>query len=296
MTADTKKKINKALIILSIVLCVGLTVGGVYLISRIATQGEEQVLTSHDQIEQDIRRETSSLTDDEFQYGYEHIMPTDTTDPQIVAQYLSSLVERIKVDLEVDLEGESGNYFGEPAAYLTIFSAVAHEDIYPILEDEVFFKKILIGVLDEDSGRLCEVYAYSKNKLEALCLLAEESDEELPVELFEMQEAVISEYALSQDCFWCDADTVYIDVGLMPFASVLNMFDYCWAYMYSSRIDKYLVVVSNGCILACADTSICEQYDKYYPNNDLAALYRVRFYIDSGFLWGRLRETGKLYI
>lgn len=295
MNADLKKKINKVLIVVSVALAGILTVLGVYFIVHASSQGEERVLQEHSETEQDIRASVSSLADDDFEYGYSNVMPKDRTDAATRQLWINELREQIENAVSTDVTLEYGSYFGDPIAFLEISTTDILDALYPVLQSNMYFKKIHIAVKDTELG-LSAVYVYADGTLTPQYSLSTAEGFSLPEQFVPMQTAVIDEYGLSADNFSMRGDVLQISVGNMRLADVLDLFDYCWQYCYLAGANTHLAIVGSSGIYAFADTSANEFYDKYYPANDLAALYRVQFYLDSGFFTGDFRDACKAYI
>lgn len=297
MKEATRKHLNKIFVIGGIILSTALLILGIYFISHIKETGSEEVLTNESRAQSVIYTPTESLSDNDFEYGLEHIMPTTSIDTHKCDEVLSSISDKIEQVSGVVLDADYFCYFSDVHAYLKVFCDSELDTFLPLLTEATIFKQIYL--LNSDiSGNIHDIYVYSSGDFQKLFSFDDLSSNSMITSessLDTMINNVCEEYSLESSRFAYSGDIVYINLSGVTISEVLCIFDYCWQYCYASENSPYLAVITDDTVLAFADTSPCELYDSYYPDNELAPLFRIKFYYNSFFVLDELRKSCEIY-
>lgn len=297
MKAETKRYINKIFIITGCCLVVILTALGIYFISHSKKAGTEKILSNESEIQTAMRLETESLSDEEFEYGIQHIMPISSQESSTSLAALDELKNAFEDILNYTPEAQYFDSFDGTNAYFIISTEVNLDEFLPLLETNTFFNKIFI-LRTNKAQQIKEIYIYTNSLMQLVFSLTDNSSElieDTPSYLEAMINSVCTEYQIDKNCFVYSNNELFIDTSNVSTSIALCIFDYCWQYCYASDIHLTLIITAGQSLLALADTSKSDFYDSYYPNNELAALFRLEYYYKSFFLFGDLRQVCQVY-
>lgn len=289
-----KKTLKKLFIVIGVVLVITLVVWAIILISSRSSTGVEKLLDEHKGLNDIILTADRPLTDEQFVYGVQSIIPNiplPITEQTRLASNLSSVLEQYTNQIP---EIEVIPYFGDPAAIVTM-KAIKDPLLLGSLLDNTF-SRIYFNFTNEQSFVESE-YIYKNNKMEQVYLDSVNPITVEDSELNILQEQITAEYALAVDDFIFTGDTIVIDCRNLSTTDALNMFDYTYQWLVDKNRDITIVLKRSTVLWANAHVDLQDSnYRDFYPAEELAPLFRMKYYYINNFFVDALCSTCKLYI
>lgn len=296
MDSEKKKNHTKALIIALIVLAVVLAVGGIALILQQPHNGAEAALSSASVLEDDIRASTTSLTDDEFEYGIDNIIPKSTTEISVLKSECRRIEAYYSDTFQITSTTEILNFFGTDALRLTLKNVEDLSQILTPLKDSGVFKRIHILLVASDTGLEYAEYLYDNGNVYTLYEPHDLMVSEPSSEIKYLAEMLSQKYELPVETMQCADSEFKVDLGNLAASDVISVFDDCWQYLLDKQPGVYLTLCNGDILLASAKVERDQNYTRYYPDNDLAPLFRLTFYYQNNFFKNSIHSMCQLYL
>lgn len=280
-----KKSLKKFCIVVGVVFCVTLCICGIVAIIQSQQEGTDRIKQEqqslHDAVYQSkpVEQQTP-LTDEQYQAALDMIFPEDKTESFIISTFISTLQQTLN-SAGIDAEVVYFNNFGSPGFY--IYSSSPLADVKPYLDFNTYSTYYVVEA-DKDSRELNKIYKVN----------ATQSEELFVKELFNKTEDVagitsLNNYLISTDlaeAAFIFNDTIYVSTSGLSQIGLIDTFDYAFQWCVANNVEKRLVLLADDKVVAATSTSLVDKYYRdNYPVNEVAARFRLQYYIAKGFFY-----------
>lgn len=296
MTDEKKQNRTKVLIISFIVLAVVLIAAGTAIILQAPHDGAEAALSLSSSLDENIRNSTVSLTDDEFEYGMNNMIPASMTDSSTLRSECKRIETYYHDNLQVSCATEILNFFGVDSLRLTLKNVGDLTQVLTPLKDSSVFKRIHILLISDTTGFEYAEYLYADNELYTVYEPHTLQIVEPSAEIVDLAEALSQKYGVSTESIQCSDSELKIDLSDLAASDVISVFDDCWQYLLLYHPGINLTLCSGDVLLASAKVVEDWNYTRYYPNNDLAPLFRLTYYYQNNFFKNSIHSACQLYL
>lgn len=296
MSSINNRTVHKILIIVFICLAVVLTIVGILLINLSPLTGSRQTLDQQMSLVSEIRETSNYLSDDDFIFGLNNVIPQDTTDKELIDDALQKLEDELKTVISESVYVEYLSSFGNPAALVILPDTYNLAEVLTVFQKANLFTKIYIMMASTDTDIVSFEYLYSEGLLHELYQPHSLNLTEMSEKVKSMCDMIMYEYGLTAESFQYSGSELRIDVTSLSYDDALCVFDYSWQYLQHEDIALDLTVFDETILLASASTEDSSTYSKYYPSSDLAPLYRLMYYYQNNFFKNGLRVTCQRYL
>lgn len=292
-----KKGFKRVVFIVCIVFAVVLAVVGVICVNSINHTGIEKQQAEESAVLSNVRNtsKTDPLTDDQFEKGWDKIMPADITTDEVYSQRIGVISRRLE-ELGESATFERVNYFGQCACIMHVEESLVVEDIVDALKESALNRAYI--EVQRNGLTLTAEYLYSNNKLQKLYDSSENIGElQQSAELIEMFEAVCNEYSIQDSGMQFTQSILRLNLNNVQYSDELNIFDYVYQWCRVNNLSTVIQIFSNGSIHAIAYVDLEDDtYEKYETAQDMIGTYRIKYYIASNFFVGGLKDVAQSYL
>lgn len=280
-----KKSLKKFCIAVGVIFCVVLCVCGIVAIIQSQQEGTDKVKQDqqslHDVVYQSkpVEQQTP-LTDEQYQAALDMIFPDDSTDKVAISMYEDELQQTLN-EAGIEAEVVYFNNFGNPGFY--IYSSSPLADVKTHLDFKAYSTYYVVEA-DKDSRELNKIYRVD----------ASQSEELFERELFNKTEDVtgitsLHNYLIATDLAetaFLFNDTIYVSTSGLSQIGLIDTFDYAFQWCVANNVEKRLILLSNGKVVAATSAPLTDDYYRdNYPVNEVAARFRLQYYIAKGFFY-----------
>lgn len=277
-------KVFRILLVVFVVLLVGL---GIVCVNMTKRNTQEKQLQADEEFMGQIRDDTEdSLTDEQFDEGLKRILPTDTTTlDEYTAKY--KVLSNALKDKEVYYVITRIDYFGTCACLLEITGEITLDELKSFVP-EAGFSRVYIHVLSAVSRLIQKEYLCDGQEVtETFSGDRKLGDSITNDRVSVMFKALCDEYNLTDSDITFTGDVMRVSFKTISDANAVDIFDYLYRWCRQEKINTVIQMFKGKELYALASVDIADtRFEEYYPSVDLAAQYRLRFYIMCDYLRG----------
>lgn len=291
-----KSNIKKGLIIFLSIAAAVLIVWGIIVKLTQPSRGTEKVLSTVSSLENVVRSQTESLTEEQFVYGVQNILPqckiTDKEQTDLVYQLKKVLSPSIKDSFACEFV----NWFGEPAVSMELPYYADLSLLSSTLQQFPSITHAFINIYD-DSYEVVQCAEYADGHISGPYgipeVTASLSDQRMKLLAGDLN----TEFGLSADSLCFDDTYTVIDVtGIQP-ADCIDLFDMVYQRFCNLSYNTVIVLKRGNQLEAYADMrKYAELYKAFYTESELAPLFRMTYYFTCNFFKNDLWDYSKTYL
>lgn len=293
----TKAKWKKGLYIALAIAVVILIVWGIVVMTQRPSTGTQQVMASSSSLENVIRSSSAeSLSDEQFIYGVDNIIPQCTATEQEQLEWTLDLQHNLQEIAGDDIECKFLNWFGEAAAVVELDELSDPTLLLETLSLTPQFSRIIINMKSKDTGLVTREAIYENGiitehfvNLEAL-----QPQDKAPIK--GLQEQLLDEFGISEEAISYSGDCLVLTLNTSA-PACLDIFDYTFRWLKQNNLNPDIIITSNGVLWAAADLKSTEAlYTRYDTKSELAPLFHMTFYYTCNFFKNDLQEQCQIYL
>lgn len=293
-----KKEAKKVAFIILIVFVVVLAITGIICVNLTKRNEQELQLDSDAAFMNQIRDNVNSkpLTDDQFMSGLDRLFPTDNTDQAAYLKKMRTLSHKLD-EMEISHSIERINYFGTCACLLQLNDDVNVADLQESLQ-EAAFDRVYIHVRPVGTVNAFIDYLYDNSELLETYNSATPIGEEISnEEVLRIYNDICAEYELLGSTLTFTGEVLQIRFNNIRFTDALDIFDFLYRWCRQSKIETTIRLYDGDILLANALISLADtRFETYHPADDLAATFRIKFYLINDYLKDELREASERFL
>ncbi len=293
-----RKQLNKYFIIGAVVFAVVFTILGIKAIRQSKEDGSDKILENESSFNslihqnQDSDLHDISLTDDQFLEGLNKIFPIDRTtesDRRFDIAEIEQTLER--EDIIADIR--YFNNFGKPG--YCIATKVSIEEIKPLLDFSIC-QEYYVQIADDSGIGFKDVYKVTENKVEPRLISGTDVGVQQDTTLItELCNELNAQYNIT-DIVLTERALLIYSTGIST-ADLLNIFDYTYQWCLQNDCDRQLFLYSSDLLVAVTDETLRnEYYVSNYPVDELAAIFRLKYYSTKCFFSSSMQTICNLYL
>lgn len=293
-----RKQLNKVFIVGAVVFAVVFTILGINAIKQSKEAGSDKIIQNEESLNSLIHRnqtsegQTVSLTDEQFLEGLNKVFPQDGT--------LESDIRISTANIEKTLSQEGivadvryFNNFG--TAGYCIATQVSLEEVKALL-DFSLCPEYYVQIADSSGIGLTSVYKVTKDSTEARLI----SGKDVGVQ---QDNTLIADLCSNLEEQYNITNVVLTDKALIVYstdvstADLLNVFDYTYQWCLQNDCDRQLFIYSSDLLVAVSDETLRDEYySSNYPIDELAAVFRLKYYTAKCFFSTSMQTICNLYL
>lgn len=293
-----RKQLNKVFIVGAVVFTVVFTILGINAIKQSKEAGSDKIIQNEESLNSLIHQnqtsegQTVSLTDEQFLEGLNKVFPQDGT--------LESDIRISTANIEKTLSQEGivadvryFNNFG--TAGYCIATQVSLEEVKALL-DFSLCPEYYVQIADSSGIGLTSVYKVTKDSTEARLI----SGKDVGVQ---QDNTLIADLCSNLEEQYNITNVVLTDKALIAYstdvstADLLNVFDYTYQWCLQNDCDRQLFIYSSDLLVAVSDETLRDEYySSNYPIDELAAVFRLKYYTAKCFFSTSMQTICNLYL
>lgn len=291
-----KSSIKKGLIIFLSIAAAILIVWGIIVKLTQPSQGTEKVLSTVSSLEDAIRSQTESLTEEQFVYGVENILPQCKLTADAQEELVYQLRQALSSHIEDSFTCEFVNWFGEPAVSIQMPCQDDLADINKALQQFPELTRAFINMYD-DMLEVVQCAEYANGQFEEPYGLPEVLTSSEDKRMKALAEGICTEFGLEINSWISDGTYMMIDVTSLQPADCIDLFDTLYQEFHAIDCNTVIVLKRGALLEAYADMhKYAELYEAFYTESELAPLFRMTYYFTCNFFKNDLWDYSKTYL
>ena len=301
MAEETKNKKKrtwqKYLVIAGVVFALLLTICGVVAINNSKEDGSTELLEDNASLmdamyEEDSETDDAPLTDEQFSAALTKIFPYDKLTE---AEQRASVVqlEQTLADANISASVHYFNSYGDVGFLIVTTNTI--EEVKPVLDfnlGSVYY----VHCRNVHTYGIDDCYKVTNDSVECRFSQGMSLGTAEPLEnISNLSADLLEQYNIDNLVLTSDVILIY-SYGLST-GDLLNVFDYTYQWCLQNKCDRQIILYSSDSVVAATNKQLADDYyTENYPVQELAALFRLKYYTAECFFDTSIQDTCNLYL
>lgn len=298
--SNKKQEWKKYLLIAGILFASALTVCGIIAINNSKEDGSIELLQENEELvsiiyadaQEQPDTESNVLSDEQFVSALSKIFPTDSLSSVEQHQAIAT-IESNFTEAGITADVQYFNSYGTPGFRITTNKSL--DEVQPLLDLSCGYT-YYVHICTMSTFGIDECYKLVDDTVECrfsqgMTLGTPEDTESITGLCTDLAE----QYNIENVVLTSNALLIY-SYNLST-SDMLNVFDYTYQWCLQNDCDRQIILYSSDVIVAASDKIL---FDEYYINNypiqELAAVFRLKYYTAGCFFCNAIQETCNIYL